>query len=316
LRVLVVEDSRVERTMLERAVSSLGHECRVAGDGESGWDLYKEAGADVVISDWLMPGLEGDELCRRVRTSEHPYSYFILLSGLEDKAHVLEGMKAGADDYLTKPWNVDDIEACLTAATRVTNLHRQLGAQQAELERLNAELHDQARRDPLTGIGNRLRMREDLETLDGRAERYGRGYAVLLCDVDHFKRYNDACGHVAGDGVLRAVANSLGDQCRSGDTVYRYGGEEMLVLLPEQDVGSATAAGERMRRAVEALGLPHPGVGPRAVVTISVGVTSWSPADGPSDGALRSADEALYRAKGNGRNRVETHLEEISRVPS
>jgi diguanylate cyclase (GGDEF)-like protein len=308
MRVLVVDDSATARLILQRAVSGLGHECTVAEDGGQGWALYQEAGADVVISDWMMPGIEGDELCRLVRGSGSAYSYFILVSGLEDKAHILEGMKAGADDYLTKPLDLDDLEACLTAAARVTTLHRKLAEQQTELEHLNAELHDQARLDPLTGTANRLRMQEDLESLEARMARYDHRCAAVLCDVDRFKSYNDVCGHLAGDRVLRAVADALVDACRGGDTVYRYGGEEMLVVLPEQDRQAALAAGERMRRAVEALGLPHPGVGSDAVVTISVGVTLWMPQDGSWESALRRADSALYDAKEEGRNRVAANV--------
>jgi two-component system cell cycle response regulator len=304
VRVLVVDDSEVERRILNRAVSRLRHECVLAEDGQRGWDLFRDGGADVVISDWMMPGMEGDELCRRVRDAAPPYSYFIMLSGLEDRAHVLRGMTAGADDYLTKPLDSDDLEACLTAAARVTRLHQQIEQQQAELESLNAELYAQARRDPLTGTGNRLRMREDLEAVEGRVARYGHRFAALLCDIDHFKLYNDVCGHVAGDAVLRAVADALVYSSRSSDTVYRYGGEEMLVILPEQDLDAAIAAGERMRGAVEALHLPHPGIGPTAVVTVSVGVALWERWEGCHEEPLRRADQALYRAKGSGRNRV------------
>jgi two-component system, cell cycle response regulator len=303
--VLVVEDSEVSRRILEIAVEKLGHDCVVAEDGRRGWELFQENGAEVVISDWMMPGMEGDELCRRVRATEGPYSYFILLSSHADKRHVMKGMEAGADDYLTKPLDLDELEARLAAASRVTGLHRRLAEQQGELERLNGELHRQARTDPLTGVANRLRMREDLGTLEGRVERYGHTYAALLCDIDRFKRYNDACGHVAGDEVLRAVADALADACRRGDVVYRYGGEEMLVLLPEQDLEAALAAAERMRSAVEALRIPHPGIEPAGLVTVSVGVVVWRGGQaGGSEGMLKRADGALYRAKSEGRNKV------------
>jgi two-component system chemotaxis response regulator CheY len=305
VKVLVVEDSGASRRILETAVAELGHQCVAADDGLRAWELFQGAGADVVISDWTMPGIDGDELCRRVRAADGAYCYFIMLSSHTDKRHVMRGMEAGADDYLTKPLDPDELEARLAAASRVTGIHRRLAEQQGELERLNRELHRQARTDPLTGVANRLRMREDLDTLEGRVERYGHTYAALLCDIDRFKRYNDACGHVAGDDVLRSVADALADACRRGDVVYRYGGEEMLVLLPEQDLETAVAAAERMRSGVEALQIPHPGIELAGLVTISIGVVVWRGGQmGGSEGMLKRADEALYRAKREGRNKV------------
>jgi two-component system chemotaxis response regulator CheY len=305
MKVLAVDDSAAYRRQLQAAVTNLGHDCLVAEDGLKAWELFQSGGVDVVISNWLMPGLEGDELCDRIRRSEHPYAYFILFTALEGRKHLLHGMEAGADDYLSKPLDEDELEACLIAAERVTALYRRLAEQQGELEHLNRQLYEQSRQDPLTGVGNRLRMQEDLETIDGNVERYDRGYAVALCDVDHFKAYNDSHGHPAGDEVLRAVADALRRSCRRGDAVYRYGGEELLVLLPGQDLELAIAAGERMREAIEALGIPHPLGEPAAVVTVSVGVAARDGAHvGGVSRLLSAADEALYRAKNEGRNRV------------
>jgi diguanylate cyclase (GGDEF)-like protein len=308
MKVLAVDDSAAYRRLLEQAVTGLGHDCIAVEDGIRAWELFQSGGIDVVISNWLMPGMEGDELCRRIRGSDLPYAYFILFSAREGKRNVMHGMEAGADDYLAKPLDEDELEACLVAAERVTTLYRKLAEQQGELERLNQSLYEQSRQDPLTGVGNRLRMQEDLETTEGNVRRYEQGYAVTLCDVDHFKAYNDSCGHPAGDEVLCLVAAALRQTCRRGDSVYRYGGEELLVLLPGQSKELAVAAAERMRHAVEALGIPHPGRGPSAVVTISFGVAvrnSEHPGDGEE--VLREADEALYRAKSQGRNRVVVH---------
>jgi diguanylate cyclase (GGDEF)-like protein len=306
VRILIADDTAVARMMLQRALNTLRHPYTVAEDGEQAWELFERHGADVVISDWVMPGMDGDELCRRVReASDGSYTYFILLTSLEDKAHVLQGMEAGADDYLTKPFDIDELEARLIAAERVTALHERLRAQQEELERLNAALFRDSRKDALTGLGNRLAQREELAQLCARAARYGHGFAVALCDVDHFKKYNDGAGHLAGDAALKAVAGTLLDSCRSGDSVYRYGGEEMLVVLPEQSVESAAVGAERLRAGVEAMAVPHPRA-EGAVVTISVGVAQLEPADeGDYERLLQRADAALYRAKESGRNRVE-----------
>jgi two-component system chemotaxis response regulator CheY len=307
MRVLIAEDSATPRVLLERALVGLGHECLVAEDGDRAWKLFVDHGADVVISDWLMPGLDGDELCRRVRQhTEGSYCYFILLTSLEDHSHVIAGMEAGADDYLKKPFVADDLKARLISAARVTALHEQLAAQQAELEGLNRRLFEESRHDPLTRVGNRIAMHEQLERLGDSAARYGHTYSVGLYDVDCFKSYNDSCGHLAGDEVLRAVAASLVEQCRLSDTVYRYGGEELLVVFPQQGIEAAGMAAERLRSGVERLGIAHEARGAGAVVTVSGGVAQLEDSDHADFNALLSrADEALYRAKEAGRNNVE-----------
>jgi diguanylate cyclase (GGDEF)-like protein len=185
----------------------------------------------------------------------------------------------------------------------VTELHRRLAVQNEELEALNRMLFEQSRQDPLTSLGNRLRLREDLQVLQSRAERYGHSYAAVLCDVDFFKAYNDRYGHLAGDDVLWRVAATLSSGLRTGDTAYRFGGEEFLLVLPEQDAEAAAAITERLRQAVEDLGIPHADGLPLGVVTVSAGVAVSAEA-GDGDGLLRAADRALYAAKETGRNRV------------
>lgn len=310
LNVLIAEDDAVSRMILQRAVQKLGHEVLAAEDGGKAWELYCEAsGMDVIISDWMMPEVDGLELCRKVRAEERVdgrgYTYFIFLTALGDREHLLQGLAAGADDYLSKPLDRDELEMRLTSALRVTELHRRLAFQNEELEKLNMMLFEQSREDPLTSLGNRLRLREDLEVLQGRAERYGHSYAVVLCDVDYFKAYNDRYGHLAGDDALRRVAGALSSGLRGGDAAYRYGGEEFLMVLPEQGVDSAAAIADRLRRAVEELGVPHAANASRGVVTISAGVAVFS-GSGSTDDLLKEADAALYDAKEAGRNVVRT----------
>ena len=193
MRILIAEDDAVSRTILRRAVEKTGHECLAAADGEEAWGLYKEnPDIDVIISDWMMPGVDGLELCRRVRADgREGYTYFIFLTALGDREHLLQGLEAGADDYLSKPLDRDELGMRLTSALRVTELHRRLAVQNEELEQLNRMLFEQSRQDPLTSLGNRLRLREDLQVLQSRADRYGHSYAVVLLDVDFFKAYND-----------------------------------------------------------------------------------------------------------------------------
>jgi two-component system cell cycle response regulator len=304
MRILIADDSPTPRLMLQRELEGLGHECLVAHDGVEAWELFQGSGVDVVISDWMMPGMDGDEFCRRVRADQDaPYAYFILHTSLEDLKHVVQGMQAGADDYLTKPFQRDQLATRLIAADRITAVHRRLATQQVELERLNAMLFEDSRHDRLTGLGNRRRLDEDLERLADQARRYGHLVSVVLFDVDRFKQYNDTAGHGAGDEVLRSVAGMITQQCRSGDAAYRYGGEELLVTFPEQELGPGTVAAERMRSAIEDLGIPHPGLTPPGVVTVSGGVASLGPGETVAS-LLGRADAALYRAKEEGRNRI------------
>jgi two-component system, cell cycle response regulator len=184
-------------------------------------------------------------------------------------------MREGADDYLTKPLDLDDLQARLIAAERVTDLHRRLGEQAKALEQSNQALFEISRTDALTGLGNRLLMTETLKALQARASRYSNPYAVALCDLDRFKAYNDVLGHLEGDHALRTVATLLKDAIRDTDSVFRYGGEELLVVLPEQTLDSAALAGERLRRAVAAAGLAHPHNPPHGIVTLSIGIAAF-----------------------------------------
>jgi two-component system chemotaxis response regulator CheY len=307
MKVLIADDSAVARVLVEATLASLGYECISAQDGEAAWELFLRHAPDVIISDWMMPGMNGDELCRRVREQTGAsYTYFILLTSLEAHAHVVRGMEAGADDYLKKPVDTDDLNSRLIAAARVTALHEQLNAQRAELEELNARLFEESRIDPLTGVGNRTALREQLARLSSTVARYQRDYCVALCDVDSFKLFNDTQGHLAGDHVLKAVAGSLAAGCRASDSVYRYGGEEFVVVLPEQTLESAAAAAERMRTAVATLAIPHPASAAGSVVTLSAGVAQLEQSDaGDIEAVLKRADAALYSAKELGRNRVQ-----------
>jgi two-component system chemotaxis response regulator CheY len=289
MKVLIAEDDPGSRLLLAAAVERLDHECLTAEDGHAAAEIFAEQHPEVVITDLSMPGLDGSELVSRIRsTPDAPYAYVVVVTAQADEDRARAAMEAGADDLVIKPLDPAVLERKLIAAQRVTELHRRM--------------HSDARLDTLTGIGNRLRLAEDLDTLCGRVTRYGHAYCVALLDVDHFKALNDSAGHRAGDDVLREVAAALARTIRRGDTLYRYGGEEFLVLLPEQTLAGAELAAERLRAAVEALGLEHPGGG---AVTASVGVAGLGSAACSPDELFELADRALYRAKEGGRNRVE-----------
>lgn len=308
MKILIADDSPTPRLILRRELERLGHECVVAQDGNEAWELFQRSIPDVVVSDWMMPGMDGDELCRRVRShAAAPYAYFILHTSLDDRRYVVQGMEAGADDYLTKPFDPDELTSRLISAARVTVLHRRLARQQAELERLNDMLFEDSRHDRLTGLGNRRRQDEDLERLVEQARRSGRPFSVALFDVDRFKQFNDTAGHGAGDNVLRSVAAALIRTSRATEVAYRYGGEELLVAFTEEDLEGATLAADRMRSAIEGLGIRHPGLAPPGVVTVSGGVACFEPGSAEDVATLlERADAALYEAKQAGRNRVAT----------
>jgi len=305
LEVLVAEDDQASRETLQKAVRMLGHECRAARDGLDAWDMQQEHCADVILSDWRMPRMNGLELCRRTRAAENNghYTYFIFLTGLDDRDHLLEGMAAGADDYHGKPIDLDELQARLTSAARVLSLYTTLEEKNRSLRRESQQSFRLARIDALTEVANRLRMNEDIQAIWSRAKRYGHRCCAALFDIDWFKSYNDRFGHLAGDEVLRKIAGAIKKDLREGDGLYRYGGEEFLVTLPEQSLDEAKRAMERVRLEVEQLAIPS--ATGQGVVTISIGVASLGPADESPEAWLRRVDDALYKAKTHGRNCVE-----------
>jgi PleD family two-component response regulator len=210
MRILVVDDEPLSRHVLQAAVEQLGHQWTAAENGRAAWQCFNQDRPDVLITDLLMPEVDGLELCRRVRADTRAgYTYIILVTVLGERQDIVRGMDAGADDYLIKPVQLFDLQARLIAAQRVTDLH-------AELDRHRAELAHLARHDPLTGLGNRRSLDEDLEVLHARSQRYGRRFAVAMCDIDRFKAYNDAHGHQAGDQALRVVAATIAQELRGG----------------------------------------------------------------------------------------------------
>jgi two-component system, cell cycle response regulator len=321
MRILIADDDATSRVVLKAIVAKLGHECVVANDGTSAWAQLSSAGIDVLLTDWMMPGVDGPELCARVRDElGDRYIYIVLITKLGHAEHVLEGMGAGADDYLIKPVDPFAVQTRLVAAERVIALHRQLTDFGTQLEDANHRLLERSLTDALTGLGNRRRMEEDLERTHVRSLRGERTYGVALFDIDHFKLYNDHYGHLAGDDVLREVAQSLDHATRAGDQLYRYGGEEFLLLFHDATGDDAATAASRILEAVTDAAIPHAHrpTNP-SVVTVSGGICCWTPgSDLSATELIHHADGALYRAKAAGRNRVElaaiTHRARLSAI--
>jgi diguanylate cyclase (GGDEF)-like protein len=315
VNVLVVDDDPTNRLLLRQIVTRLGHACTVAEDGDSAWEQLQSQPFDVLLTDWKMPGLEGTELCRRLRADPGTaYTYIVLITSLSDHDQVLAGMDAGADDYLAKPVDPFQVETRLVAARRVTHLHSQIRDYRERLELANLELLAQSRTDVLTGLGNRRLMERDLSIALERGRRQHGSFSVALFDIDHFKAYNDHYGHAAGDEALRRTAQALAGACRREDIAYRYGGEEFLVILPVGGLGAALSAAERLRTAVESEAIPH-AYSSHSVITVSGGVATWASSYSSLTELLEAADRALYDSKVAGRNQVTGMAEDDHRSP-
>jgi len=298
IKVLAAEDNPVSRSMLANMLTKWGYEPIIAYDGTEAWEaLQQPDGPQLAILDWMMPGLNGVDICRGVRAAgREPYVYLLLLTARTDSQDLVEGMEAGADDYLTKPFQPHELRVRLRAGRRILELqHQLLAAREA--------LREQATHDGLTALLNRSAILAVLDKELVRTERDGGPLSLLMVDLDRFKQINDTHGHAAGDAVLVEAAHRLRDSVRAYDSVGRCGGEEFVIVLPGCDEKSALAQGERVRQTFAA----SPFVaGTHSVgVTCSIGVSSRThPAGCDSHALLREADLALYAAKNQGRNRV------------
>ena len=308
LDVIVVDGREGRRRSLCEAVGALGHEVRSTSSSFEGFRMHQQQRADVIVSSGGATALDAVDLCRRVRSTDHgTYTYLLVTSPRASRPDFVEAARAGADGCLTEPVAPDELEAQLIAAARVVGAYRKLSERNIDLRHDSQIASRAARTDALTGLWNRLRLDEDLETFQADVTRYGRNLSFAMCDLDQFKRYNDHYCHPAGDDVLRRIGQALVSNLRRADRVYRYGGEEFLVSLPEQKAGDAAGAMERVRCAIEALGIRHAPGADHPVVTVSVGLAPVSLAtDRSVRSAIERADRALYMSKARGGNALAT----------
>ncbi|MEO8372767.1 MAG: diguanylate cyclase [Candidatus Solibacter sp.] len=298
MRVLAAEDNPVFQAMLKTMLTRWGYQAVMARNGTEAFRILESEDAPrLAVLDWMMPGMDGVEICRRVRSSNRePYVYILLLTARTEAQDLIEGMDAGADDYLTKPFNAQELRVRLRAGHRILNL-------QEELMRTREALRQQATHDGLTGLFNRTTILEKLDDELARSQRSGEPVGLLMVDIDRFKLINDTRGHLVGDAVLREVAQRLRTTARRYDSVGRYGGEEFLVVLPGCDMDAASAQAERMRASVG--NIPCSSSGKPVPITASLGI-SCTPPSAP-EFLIRDADDALYEAKAGGRNRAVAH---------
>jgi len=298
-RVLAAEDNPVIQSMLRNLLRHWGYEAMIARDGTQAWEILRsDHPPRLAILDWMMPGMDGVEVCRQVRaTAREPYTYILLLTSRNQSEDLVQGMEAGADDYLTKPFAAAELRVRLRAGLRILDLQEQL---MATREALRVE----ATHDGLTGLLNRTAVMEALQAELQRANRNGDPISVMLADLDFFKRINDTHGHLVGDAVLAESARRMKTAIRRYDSLGRYGGEEFLFVLPGCAQRDAVAQAERIREAIA--GQPYTKLPEPLQVTCSIGVASRrNAASEHTDELVREADLALYEAKHLGRNRVE-----------
>ena len=299
VNVLIAEDDMVSRRLLEAMLLKWGYEVTATCDGVEAWEVLQGADAPpLAILDWMMPGMDGVEVCRKVRQrGQEPYIYLLLLTTKGRKENIIEGLDAGADDYLTKPFDPHELQVRLRTGMRIVTL-------QAEIIETREALRIQATHDALTGVWNRRAIIEILGTELLRSSRDALPVAVVMADLDHFKHINDTYGHVVGDAVLREAVSRMRTLLRPYDAMGRYGGEEFLVVLPGCTAQDAFRLAERLRIGISQEPMIIPGGTIDATGSLGV-ATSDTAAIVDATALIQAADTALYRAKAGGRNRVE-----------
>ena len=296
MKILVADDSNVSRHLLSSMAKKWGYDVVSASDGTQAWEVLRQPDAPrLAVLDWMMPGLTGPQVCEMVRQKGgDAYIYILLLTGRTQKEDVIEGMTAGADDYVVKPFDQQELKVRLRAGRRIVEL-------QDELLSAREALLKQATHDALTGLKNRACIREILSGQMKTTREAGSPLGVIRLDLDEFKHVNDMHGHAAGDLVLIAASERIQNVLDECDAVGRYGGEEFLIVAPKAAAELAALA-ERVRAAIA--GEPVASGATLLTITASLGYASYCPRVN-AETLLRAADEALYRAKHNGRNRSE-----------
>jgi diguanylate cyclase (GGDEF)-like protein len=305
-RILIIDDSPTIRAALAAQVEGMRFQPLLAETGEQGIDVFTRQHPSLVLLDVNMPGIDGYETARRLRTVRpEEWIPIIFLSGNEDDQDLERAIECGGDDYLVKPVSMAVLAAKMRALQRLDHMRRKLLEVSNELAAANRRLEALSQQDGLTGIANRRAFDFLIERHFLEAMRRREPLSVVLCDVDHFKAYNDHYGHVAGDECLKQVAGALARVCqRAIDVAARYGGEEFALLLPDTPGPGALRVVERAREEVAALSLPHARSPTAPLVTFSAGIATFSAErDHASRDLTARADEALYRAKHLGRNR-------------
>jgi len=306
MKILIAEDDNVTRHILEKSVTEMDFEVVSCKNGHDAWKiLQSENPPHLLILDWMMPGMDGLEICRKVREqAKEPYTFILLLTSKGEQDDFVKGMEAGADDYVVKPFNHNDLRVRLKAGRRIVELNE-------ELLYVRDNLEKQATHDKLTGLYNRHFMVEILEKEFSRALRHQSDLSCLLLDLDNFKDVNDTFGHTFGDLVLREFSAGLEQNIRKSDISIRYGGEEFMVLLPNTGIAGAQNIAEKIRATCEKK--RYDDGHNSTTVTVSIGIASIKQHQLIDDKEIVAcADKALYRSKAEGRNRITVYMKKPS----
>jgi len=294
MKVMIVEDDAITRRILENFLKNWGYEVISVDDGLVAWEIMQNPDApSLVISDWMMPNMDGVELCEKIRGIEKAeYTYFILLTSKADKKDVITGLESGADDFIVKPFDQGELKSRVKIGERIINLEHRI------IQLANTDF--------LTGILNRRAFMTRAEGEVSRGIREHKGFSLIMADIDHFKKINDAYGHQIGDKVLQNFARQLSQTTRIYDFAGRYGGEEFVICLPDTTREESGPIAERIRASIENIRFTLPDNAPFPIqITASFGVSFFIPLSNENiDSVIKRADDALYRAKAEGRNCV------------
>jgi diguanylate cyclase (GGDEF)-like protein len=297
MKILVVEDESISRRMVKKYLLDAGYEVVEAEDGQFAWELFQDDPFQLVITDWIMPRLDGPELVKKIRSSgQKNYTYIIMLTAMDNKENVIFGLESGVDEYLTKPFNSRELVARVASGVRILKLEEQLMQARQQMEFL-------AMRDGLTSLLNRRAIEEYAESEFNITERKKHPLSIIMLDIDHFKKVNDRFGHKAGDYALQQVAKILKEDLRNYDRVGRWGGEEFMLILPDTDLDDAVVVAERIRVKIGEMKITLES-GETFSIHISLGVACVSGHVSSLSKLIDSADHAMYQAKQAGRDRV------------
>ena len=295
--ILIAEDDRVCRMVLEKNLRDWGYEVRSAVNGKTAWQEIQKGDIQIAIVDWIMPKIDGAELCKKIREdSQSSYIYVIMLTVKSQKEDIRAGLASGADDYITKPFDSEELRARLETGKRIIGLQNELLKSKKILEKL-------ATHDTLTGLLNRSEILDLLQGECSRADRERKPLSAIMLDIDLFKDINDTYGHLAGDEVLVEVGSRMKKVLRKYDKVGRYGGDEFLVVCPNCILTSAERIAQRLRRAIHSERIRTES-GP-VYATVSLGCASTENQDrASSEYLVRTSDKAMYHSKNKGRDCV------------